>query len=644
MRDSKSRGLRWRRWDVAVFAGLVIVMPGVLVSELGGLKGASAAGVGAVMGPDTQFAASLKTVAVPEPGNLADFVNDREAAIRLGKALFWDMQVGSDGVQACGSCHFNAGADSRSKNQLSPGLIATPRDTTIAKGANYQLTKSDFPLGQAVDDNDVVSSQGVFHESFIGVVPGQAEEVVDVVPDADGFQVAGINARRVEPRNTPTVINAVFNHRNFWDGRAQNEFNGVNPFGDRDPDARLYAAPNGGDLVETAVRLENSSLASQAVGPPLSGLEMSAEGRTSMEIGAKLGRGVKEKGRKLLPLRPLAKQLVHPEDSVLGSLSRAPRKGLAITTYHEMIRAAFRPEWWRSNKIVRVARASGARTDRCGARGRPCVRRVLADRYNFSLFFGLAVQLYESTLVSDDSAFDRFQDGTGTLTTDEFEGAKLFYLGGAAGGAACARCHRGPETTEVAVREIAISGLIRRSPIGVAVSDTGFRAYGVRPDADDRGLGGFDPFGHPLSIARLENPDAGVGGGFKVPTVRNAELTAPFMHTGGLATLEQLVNFYRIGSPFPAADAIRPLPVLDDPTKAAQLVMFLKAMTDDRVRYRKAPFDHPQLFVPNGHPGGPTWTVDSDGDGRADDVLVEIPAVGAKGGYALPTFARGLPN
>ena len=380
MRDSKSRGLRWRRWGVAVFAGLVIVMPGVLVSELGGLKGASAGGVGAVMGPDTQFAASLKTVAVPEPGNLADFVNDREAAIRLGKALFWDMQVGSDGLQACGSCHFNAGADSRSKNQLSPGLIATPRDTTIAKGANYQLTKSDFPLGQAVDDNDIVSSQGVFHEIFIGVVPGQAEEVVEVVPDADGFQVAGINARRVEPRNTPTVINAVFNQRNFWDGRAQNEFNGVNPFGDRDPDARLYAAPNGGDLVETAVRLENSSLASQAVGPPLSGLEMSAEGRTSMEIGAKLGRGVKEKGRKLLPLRPLAKQLVHPEDSVLGSLSRAPRKGLGITTYHEMIRAAFRPEWWRSNKIVRVARASGARTDCRGAGGRPCVRRVLADR------------------------------------------------------------------------------------------------------------------------------------------------------------------------------------------------------------------------------------------------------------------------
>ncbi|MFO0733870.1 MAG: cytochrome c peroxidase [Nitrospiraceae bacterium] len=58
---------------------------------------------------------------MPEPTNLADFVSDRQAAIRLGKALFWDMQVGSDGVQACASCHFTSGmADNRSKNQLSP--------------------------------------------------------------------------------------------------------------------------------------------------------------------------------------------------------------------------------------------------------------------------------------------------------------------------------------------------------------------------------------------------------------------------------------------------------------------------------------------------------------------------------------------
>ncbi|MGH9315391.1 MAG: hypothetical protein ACRD1S_19590 [Vicinamibacterales bacterium] len=46
----------------------------------------------------------LRAVAVPGPPSLGDFVKDPQAAIALGKALFWDMQVGSDGVQACASC------------------------------------------------------------------------------------------------------------------------------------------------------------------------------------------------------------------------------------------------------------------------------------------------------------------------------------------------------------------------------------------------------------------------------------------------------------------------------------------------------------------------------------------------------------
>ena len=58
------------------------------------------------------------------------------------------MQVGSDGVQACASCHFRAGADPRSKNQLSPGLRHVPtRDLTYTTGGpNYQLQPTDFPL------------------------------------------------------------------------------------------------------------------------------------------------------------------------------------------------------------------------------------------------------------------------------------------------------------------------------------------------------------------------------------------------------------------------------------------------------------------------------------------------------------------
>ena len=81
---------------------------------------------------------------IPGPGtNLnfqpltADIVKDQAALIRLGKALFWDMQVGSDGVQACATCHFNAGADIRDKNSISPGL----------KDANFLNN----PLGGAGD-------------------------------------------------------------------------------------------------------------------------------------------------------------------------------------------------------------------------------------------------------------------------------------------------------------------------------------------------------------------------------------------------------------------------------------------------------------------------------------------------------------
>src|ERR687888_804764 len=127
--------------------------------------------------------ASLKTVPVPEPANLADFVANKTTAIRLGKALFWDMQAGSDGIQACASCHFHAGADNRRKNQLSPGLLAG--DTTFQVGGpNYTLRARDFPFTRHADENaagspivsdanDVASSQGVFNTTFIDVTAGR---------------------------------------------------------------------------------------------------------------------------------------------------------------------------------------------------------------------------------------------------------------------------------------------------------------------------------------------------------------------------------------------------------------------------------------------------------------------------------------
>jgi len=72
------------------------------------------------------------------------------------------------------------------------------------------------------------------------------------------------------------------------------------------------------------------------------------------------------------------------------------------------------------------------------------------------------------------------------------------------------------------------------------------------------------------------------------------------------------------------------------------IVAFMEALTDERVLYRRAPFDHPQLFVPNGHPGDSNVATDANNDGLADDLMVEIPAVGAAGGSPLPGFLEGV--
>jgi len=96
--------------------------------------------------------------------NENDFIRNQAMARVLGKALFWDMQVGSDGVQSCGTCHFNGtGTDSRVKNQLNPNHLGgdltlqvgstnlDPANAALGKAANYTLTPADFPLHRVAD-------------------------------------------------------------------------------------------------------------------------------------------------------------------------------------------------------------------------------------------------------------------------------------------------------------------------------------------------------------------------------------------------------------------------------------------------------------------------------------------------------------
>jgi len=305
----------------------------------------------------------------------------RETAIALGKALFWDMQVGSDAVQSCGSCHFHAGADNRTRNQVNPNHLGGDLSFQVRQ-PNEELVAEDFPFHKRVDPdiagdgilngalverdfNDVASSMGViFHEFLdipaIGAFTPATEEVASVLPDL-GAHVAdpipgfngpdGLSAiRRVEPRNTPTFFGSAMNFDNFWDGRARHDFNGGSVFGASDPQHHVFVDDGTGDLVATRQIIRFASLASLATGPGLSEFEMSFLGRNWAKIGKKL----LQEG-----VTPLANQLVATDDSVLGpfsnqggSLAQAlgrptweGKPGLAFT-YPELIRAAFFPALW----------------------------------------------------------------------------------------------------------------------------------------------------------------------------------------------------------------------------------------------------------------------------------------------------------
>ncbi len=635
-------------------------------------------GGGAEFEEPTNKLGSLKGIKPQEPKDLGKFVKDRAAAVALGKAFFWDMQAGSDG-QACASCHFHAGADNRVKNQLSPGLnntLGAPTSQTFNPtagggqgGPNYTLTSKDYPFHKLkdtsdrnsevlFDTDDVTSSQGVFRRDFVSIDPdADGRETCTEVPDF--FNVNGMNTRRNEPRNTPTMINAAFFYRSFWDGRANNVFNGVNPFGARDTGARVLELQANGTTAPVAIRLENASAASQAVGPTLSGFEMSCAGR-----------GFADVGKKLLGLKPLGRQDVHPHDSVLGSLRDPSGTGLG-TSYGALIETAFDSKYW------------GATDPQAGG--------FSQMESNFSLFWGLSIMMYESTLVSDDAPIDRYLDGDKkALTPQQIYGKGLFE-----GQAQCINCHHGAVISgaafslpDILKEELSATNSLERMAMGdgkIALYDNGFYNIGVRPTGEDLGVGGNDPWGNPLSLAREaklkaagrpvfddltyditkfslkrgQSPTAderdAADGCFKMPSLRNVELTGPYFHNGGQATLEQVIDFYNRGgdrrggtivqeegeiltygkdsTAFGANETNMDADVqklfLTTDGKAA-IVAFLKSFTDDRVRWEQAPFDHPGLTVANGA-SGDEKAIDLQICGTLNEEFLVLPAVGKDG-------------
>jgi cytochrome c peroxidase len=375
--------------------------------------------------------------------------NQRTALQAMGKALFWDMQVGGDGIQACATCHYHAGADNRFANQVSPGLKRTVGGTDVPASAadtgqdllgsaNAALSSANFialnangdPVGlpvseaaliaagstpdeadgtsgvpgskpaPALDVNDVVSSQGVRLGTYAGLSGGPVDSATLAASDA-GFNVTFTSsvhttARRVEPRNSPTAINAVYHMRNFWDGRADMFFNGVTPLGFRDTDSTVKVF-SGGALSSQKLRIPFSSLASQAVGPIESDFEMVFAGRPHRDLGRKLlAAGV----------MPLAGQAVSGSDSLLGGLSAV--HGLN-TNYKTWIQDVFDERFWGDGSGNDVCLdASGNFDEACPVNGYTLME------WNFSLFFGLAVQAYEATLFTEETIVDLLVGGIAT--------------------------------------------------------------------------------------------------------------------------------------------------------------------------------------------------------------------------------------
>ena len=655
--------------------------------------------------------AALSASDLPEIPGIDTFIIDPDLAVVLGKAFFWEMYTGNNG-QACASCHFHAGTDRRIQNTLHPGgkdeaffegdvaatehplFVFDPVRSGNTEGPNYTLSEHDFPFHDkadpsdrdspiAFDTDDVVGSQGVLNAEFhsLGLdgrtrIGGDPDDNVDCEPVGDDlFNVGGstdlhARVRRVTPRNTPTVINAALNHRNFWDGRASHIFNGVDNLGRREGDARVwktagpYTTPT-----RVTIRLDNSSLASQATGPPLSGSEMSCAANDINRVFAHIG-------RKLLPRPALENQRVHPDDSVLGEFRDADGLGLAMT-FAQLIQETFDPVWWDApawttcgQDTQRTALPRGDNQD-----GQECFDMMEA---NFPLFWGLAIQAYERTLLSGHTRFDTFvrevlAAGTSdALSESELRGLHLFLTDGK-----CIECHLGAALTSASVAQIKTVGVIRRAAtalsdtLGPALLDEGFFNIGVQ-NRGDFGLGrraepGVHPDGPPLSfsaqyvegiadrdfardgvneaggrnllpdpcrfeeplsesdlpgadIARCPddgtalNPEFGaddlsglrvaVDGAFKTPTLRNVEFTGPYMHNGGMSTLEQVIEFYNRGGDFVSpelAENIEPLDLTEE--QQADLIAYLRTLTDERVLHRQDPFDHPELFIAHGHGG-----------------------------------------
>ncbi len=177
------------------------------------------------------------------------------------------------------------------------------------------------------------------------------------------------------------------------------------------------------------------------------------------------------------------------------------------------------------------------------------------------------------TLISGDSAFDRFvyQDDASALSPAARRGLELFY----SERLECHHCHGGFNFTESTVHAGSSFDAARFHNTGLYNTD-GAGAY----PPNNTGL--FAITGRPSDMGR-----------FRPPTLRNVAVTAPYMHDGSIATLDEVIRFYAAGGrvidsgPYAGDGRASPLKsgfmagfTLTD-SERADLIAFLESLTDE---------------------------------------------------------------
>jgi cytochrome c peroxidase len=199
-----------------------------------------------------------------------------------------------------------------------------------------------------------------------------------------------------------------------------------------------------------------------------------------------------------------------------------------------------------------------------------------------------AIAAYVRTLNSDQSKWDLHLHGLATLTAQEQLGLSLFNTP-AAGATACSTCHgdfegRVLQEGPIVGQMTTVTSGYYGSPVSTRLL---FHNVGIRPIAEDPGR-------------QQTTSIPGDAGKFRVASLRNVDLMAPYFHNGRAQTLGDVIEFYNRGGDFHVNQAPSLTQRNYTVVEKDAIVALLQTLTDPRVAAGVYPFDKPTLGSENG--------------------------------------------